>query len=87
MIATESLTRYGETTTLNGDRLALMVWNDQYGIVDFMESSVTKKVVKNKVLRDVCTSSRFYSYEADRMPSWKEASKLLETKGQSYNFS
>ena len=87
MIATESMTRYGQTTTLNGERLALTVWNDQHGIVDFMESGTPQKVMKNKVLNDVCTSSRFYSYETDRIPSWQEASKLLETKGQSYNLS
>ena len=82
LLEAESKARYGETTGRNGKRLALTVWNDPQGAVEFISSEVPKRVLHKMAQNDVCTSTRFYSYQTDHLPNWEEAAQLLEVKGQ-----
>lgn len=85
MMQAESMLQYHDITTFNGERLVMTVWNDQQGISKFMGSEVLQRVMRKKILNEVCTSSRFYSYQTDRLPSWEEASHLLLIKGELYS--
>jgi hypothetical protein len=85
MMQAESMLQYHDITTFNGERLVMTVWNDQKGIREFIASEVSQRVMRKKVLNDVCTSSRFYSYQTDRIPSWEEAFHLLSIKGELYS--
>lgn len=85
MMQAESMLQYHDITTFNGERLVMTVWNDQQGISKFMASEVLQRVMRKKILNEVCTSSRFYSYQTDRLPSWEEASHLLLIKGELYS--
>jgi hypothetical protein len=84
MMQAESMLQYHDITTFNGERLVMTVWNDQKGIREFIASEVSQRVMRKKVLNDVCTSSRFY-YQTDRIPSWEEAFHLLSIKGELYS--
>jgi hypothetical protein len=80
----DSMSLYGETTTLNGERLVLAVWNDPQRIREFIASEAPQQVMQKKVMNDVCSSTRFYAYQTDRLPTWEEASRLLNMKGEAY---
>ena len=81
----EDMLQYHEITTFHGERLAVTVWNDQKGMSEFIASEVSQRVMEKKILNAVCTSSRFYSYQTDRIPSWEEAFRLLSMKGEFYS--
>ena len=80
----DSMSLYGETTALNGERLVLAVWNDRQRINEFIASEAPQRVIQKKVINDVCSLTRFYSYETDHLPTWEEASRLLNRKGEIY---
>lgn len=72
---------------MGGEQVTMTVWKNRKEMLNYVHSGAHKEVLKMKLHHNVAAGLRFYSYETDTVPTWKEGFELLTTKGRSYGCS
>lgn len=62
----------------------MTLWENEANMNAFARSGAHLEAMKKS--KEIAKEIRIYTYDADVLPSWKEAKQLLATKAKVYNF-
>lgn len=66
------------------DHYTLSVWEDKESLKKFARSGAHLEAMKKS--GELATEIRTYSYQGDKIPSWKEAEAMLREKGKVFRY-
>jgi hypothetical protein len=73
--------KHSAVKKVNGYQCTITAWENREIMLEFMRSGTHLKAMK--AFHSMATG-KTYGYEAEAIPSWEEAFKILESKGKSY---